>query len=126
MSLHRKGVQERSQDALYSMMTACSSHTLHRLASGIMRMVQERSTHPGVSAVKQRVSDVLVQRAVVFAALGQEADFLQHVLDMENVSSSAVSEFAVNVLPPILDKFLSGKSTLPEFVLDASHAYVSL
>ena len=91
-----------------------------------MRMVQKRSAHPGVADVAQHLNDNMVQRAVVLAALVQEADFLQHVLDIQNVSSSAVSEFAVNVLPPIVDRFINGKSTLPEFVIDACHAYVIL
>ena len=124
--MHEKGKQERLQDAFYAILTTSADNVRPQMASGIMRMVQGRSTHPGVTDVAQHLDDSLVQRAVVLAALAQEADFLQHVLEMEHVSSSAVSEFAVNVLPPILDRFMCGKTTLPEFVLDACHAYVIL
>ena len=126
MSLHREGEQERRGDIMYGVLVAASGELREKLARGVMRLVQERSKHPAIVDIASRLDDVLVQRAIILAALAHEPDFLQHVLEMPGVCRSTMSEFAVKVLPALIDGFVCGDVDLPGFVLGAVHAYVSL
>ena len=111
---------------MYSILMARSCGARQKLATAVLNMVQDRTRHPAVLDVQRRMDQCVVQRAVLLAAMVQEPDFLQHVLEMPSVCSSTLSEYVVNVLPAIVDDFMCGKTTLPEFVLEASHAYVIL
>jgi len=126
MSLQREAEQERLRDIMYRVLVTTPCLECGQLAKGVTRLVQGRSQHPAIVDVAARMDDVLVQRAVILAALVHEPDFLQHVLDIPGVCRSTMSEYALRVLPELIEKFICGDVVLPDFVLGAAHAYVSL
>ena len=95
------------------------------LVSGISRLVQELTTHPAVLEALQSDS-VVAEKALVIGAIYAEPDFLAYSLDLPSVCSSTVSEWVVTQLPEIVQALLNGQCTLDEFVLDATHAYITL
>ena len=129
MQLHAMGENERRHDLLYNMMTNPSCAETAQLARGIVKLIQENSSHPAVEDLVQTSMGehaIVIRRALIFAALSQEPDFLQYVLDAKNTCSSTVSQLAVVVLPPVIECLLNGTIDLKDFVLQCTHAYTTL
>ncbi len=122
---------EREQDAFYRMLFLKESSLRASLARGVLNMVNDVSTHPATHTVheclqsKTKITPI-VEKALILAALCNEPEFVQYMLDMEEVSSSAVSQFTVQNLVPSIEKVLDGNLKMPEFVLESLVDYVSL
>ena len=117
--------QERQKDILYCILVCAECPLRTRLVQGITKMILEYSHHPAVKQICAS-DNLTVHRALIIAAIYAEPDFLSYSLDMPSVCSSALSEWVVNKLPALVEKLLNGESTLDEFVLDATHEYITL
>ena len=130
-SIHDAGESERRTDLMYCILTATECSERSNLARGICKLIQETSPHPAVSAIVEHLSadddrTATVQRALIMAAMAHEPDFLQYALDTGGTCSSTISQFAVTVLPALIEKVLNGDMSLPDFVLCGTHAYTTL
>jgi len=101
------------------------------VACGVLKMVQDVSRHPAVKEVEMCLQSKchiarIVEKALILAALCKEPEFVQYILDMKSVSSSAVSQFTVEKLNPSVESVLNGNLHLPEFVLKCLVDYVAL
>jgi len=129
--LHDAGESERRSDLVYRIFTDAECEERKKLAHGIAKLILENSAHPAVNMLVEHLKDdndrtPLIHRALVMAAMAHEPDFLQYTLDTGGTCSSTISQFAVTVLPGIIDKLLNGDMTLPDFVLHGTHAYTAL
>ena len=130
-SLHDAGESERCRDLVYRIFTDSECVEREKLAHGIAKLILDNSVHPAVLMLIEHLKKdtdrmPLIHRALVMAAMAHEPDFLQYTLDTDGTCSSAISEFAVTVLPVIIEKLLNGDMSLPDFVLHGTHAYTAL
>jgi hypothetical protein len=122
---------EREQDALYRILF-CEESTLRtNVARGVLKLVQDVSKHPAIADVQESLQSgspttKIVEKALILAALCQEPEFLHYMLDMKDVSSSAVSQFTVEMLAPSVERLLNGNLHVPEFVLQSLVDYTTL
>lgn len=123
--LKQRTEQDRKKDAMYCILTERSCALRKELVSGISKLVQELTTHPAVLEALQSNS-IVAEKALVIGAIYAEPDFLAYSLDLPSVCSSTVSEWVVTQLPEIVQALLNGQCTLDEFVLNATHAYITL
>ena len=129
--LHDAGESERRSDLVYRIFTDAECGERGKLAHGIAKLIRENSAHPAVSLLIEHLKEdndrtPLLHRALVMAAMAHEPDFLQYTLDKGGTCSSTSSQFAVTVLPDIIEKLLNGDMSLPDFVLHGTHAYTAL
>jgi hypothetical protein len=122
---------EREQDAFYRIMFLKDSTLRTNVARGVLKLVQDVSAHPAIADVQESLqrrsaTSTIVEKALILAALCQEPEFLHYVLDMEDVSSSAVSQFTVEMLKPRVETLLNGNLHMPEFVLQSLVDYTAL
>ena len=96
-----------------------------KLVRGIKQMIQEHSQHPAVRNIVDNESAV-VEKALIIAAVHAEPDFLAYLLDIQTCCSSAVSEWAVESIPIPMKSLLDGTSTIPQFIDEITHAYITL
>jgi hypothetical protein len=123
--------REREQDAFYRILFLEDSTLRTNVARGVLKMVQDVSTHPAVAEVQECLQSrchntKVVEKALILAALCKEPEFVQYMLDMKGVSSSAVSQFTVEKLVPSVERVLNGNLQLSEFVLESLVDYVAL
>lgn len=127
--LHAESESDRRKDYVYMLLTQQNFPARSKLTRGIAAMVAEQSKHPAVMEMIEGLNGenaYLIERALVAAALVYEPDLLQYLLDAPNTCSSTLSQYAVNVLPPLLNELLNGNVSLEMFVLNMTHAYMLL
>jgi hypothetical protein len=122
---------EREQDAFYRILFCEESALRTNVARGVLKLVQDVSKHPAIADVQEGLQSgspttKIVEKALILAALCQEPEFLHYMLDMEDVSSSAVSQFTVEMLAPSVERLLNGNLHVPEFVLQSLVDYTTL
>ena len=122
---------EREQDAFYRIMFLKDSTLRTNVARGVLKLVHDVSAHPAIADVqvslqRRSATSTIVEKALILAALCQEPEFLHYVLDMKDVSSSAVSQFTVEMLKPRVEILLNGNLHMPEFVLQSLVDYTTL
>lgn len=116
---------DRRQDAMYCMLVQERNEMRTKLVHGIKEMIKEHTQHPAVlSALSDNTS--LAEKAFMIAALHAEPDFLAYVLDIPTCCSSAVSEWAVVRIPPLIKRLLDGTCTMHEFLEGVTHSYITL
>ena len=71
-------------------------------------------------------SSVIVERAMIIAAIHTEPDFLAYMMDMPCVCSSTLSEYVAHVLPDLANQLMNGMLQLEEFVAEATYQYIKL
>lgn len=128
-SMHDECESDRRIDLMYRILTDEDCAVRQKLVRGIVGLVEERSKHPAVTAMVERLGgdhSVTLQRALIAAALVYEPDFMQYMLDAPDTCSSTLSQYAVVGLPAPLDALLDGNTSLENFVLDITHAYTVL
>ena len=125
--VHRAGSKERSQDLMYQILVLPNSEERSKLTKGLQKFIKSRITHPAVDEMFSCAPmPPLLERAIVLAALVQEPDFLQHMMDRTDTCSSSLSQYVVDVLPPYLNNLLNGVHNIQQFVMNATHAYIIL
>ena len=128
-TLHEACEHDRHKDVMYRILTVRTCPIRDKLAHGIGKLIAGHSKHPAVMYVIEQLDAehaILVQRALIIVALVYEPDFLQYALELPNTSGSAISEYAVVILPALIDEVLNGNIALDDFVLQAIHAYTVL
>lgn len=124
---HDAGSHERSNDLLYRILLQEHNEERTQLTRGIQKFIQSRIQHPAVHEMFSTVPMLpTLERAIILAALVQEPDFAQHMMDHNDICSSALSQYIVDVLPPCMNQLLNGEYDLREFVMSATHAYIIL
>ena len=127
-SMHETAEKERGRDLLYQIL--CTDHCTERdkLTKGICSMIREQTSHPAITELVKHatVAHPFVQRAIIIAALVHEPDFLQFMIDRDDICSSTVSEYVVVRVPQLVESLLDGNISLQRFVLHATHMYVTL
>ena len=125
--VYEAGSKERRQDLMYQMLVFSNSEERTKLTNGLQKFIKSRITHPAVDEMFSCVPmPPLLERAIVLAALVQEPDFLQHMMDRTDTCSSSLSQYVVDVLPPHLNQLLNGVCNMRQFVMNATHAYIIL
>ena len=127
--LHAESESERRTDRIYMLLTQKDYPARGKLAEGIGKLIEEQTKHPAVLDMIERLShgdQFTLQRALIAAALVYEPDLLQYLLDVPDTCSSTLSQYAVQVLPPLLENLLNGNASLETFVMDITHAYTIL
>jgi hypothetical protein len=129
-ALHADSESERRTDRMYMLLTHTGFPDRDKLAHGIAALVQEQTKHPAVTDMIEHLDgnhdSILLQRALIAAALVYEPSMLQYLLDAPDTCSSTLSQYAVEILPPLLEELLNGNTSLKTFVLDITHAYTLL
>lgn len=125
---YRQSNQERLTDAMYQVLTSRAENNLRgKLVNGLRAFILSKVSHPSVDDMFRHVDGcAAVQKAIVLAAIAREPDFLQHLMEREDMCSSSLSQYAVDVLPPLITDVLDGKMTIDDFVLKATHEYIIL
>lgn len=127
-SMHDTAEKERNRDLLYQIL--CADHCTERdhLTKGICNMIREQTSHPAINELVKHATVVhpLLQRALIIAALVHEPDFLQFMIDRDDICSSTVSEYVVARVPHLVESLLDGNISLQRFVLHATHMYATL
>jgi len=123
--------KEREQDAFYRILFCKDSTLRTNVARGVLKMAQDVSKHPALADVQESLQSgsptaKIVEKALILAALCQEPEFLHYMLEMKDVSSSAVSQFTVEMLAPSVERLLNGNMNMSEFVLQSLVDYVAL
>jgi len=96
-----------------------------KLVAGINKLAMSHSKHPALVGMFQARTP-LVDKAIILAALAIEPDFFGYVSQLDDVCASSLSEFVANALPDLFQSVLNGNMGVPEFVLQATRAYVRL
>lgn len=123
--LHARGESTRQQDTMYCILTMddCEARTM--MCKGVRKLVLSQSRHPAVCAMTETRS-VVVEKMLIITAMHIEPDFLAYLLDQPGVSTSAVSEFIIRVVPSLMERLMNGNMSIIDFVAEATHAYVKL
>jgi len=127
--MHEHGENERCRDMIYRMLTIDHDREREGLAHGISKMIADYTTHPAAVQLDSTIEGVhatVVQRVLLIAAIANEPAFLQHLMEQENVCSSTLSQYAVNVAPQLIEQLLNGNLNLDDFAAEALHAYTIL
>jgi len=128
-ALHEIGEMQRCSDMVYRMLTKTVDQERENLARGITQMLLEYSTHPEVKRLGDSITGDhagLIQKVLIIAAISHDPDFLQYLMNHDSSCTSTLSQYSVDVAPPIIERLLDGDITLDDFVAAAVHAYTSL
>ena len=96
-----------------------------KLVAGIHKLATSQSTHPAMEGMFH-VRTPLIEKAIILAALAIEPDYFSYMSKLDDVCASSLSELVANVLPDLFQAVLNGNLTIPQFVLQATRAYVRL
>jgi len=107
------------------MLTLERHKTRDKLAQGIRKLVLSQTQHPAVHKMLNAGS-VIIDRAMLLAAMYIEPDFLRYLMEQPGVCTSTMSEYAANVLPSLVQDVLDGNLSVQDFVHNATQAYVRL
>ena len=127
--LHSTAEDLRCQDAVYRMLTLRTDDEREDLARGISHMAMDYSNHPEVSRLREYITGkhaALVQKVLIIAGIAHEPMFLQHMIQHEGTCSSTLSQYSVDVVPPLIEGLLDGNINMEDFVVAALHAYTTL
>jgi len=124
--MHDAASEERCRDAFYRILVHQECPLRSGLADGLRAFIRSKSNHPVVDELLDPPMTAMVERGVILGALAYEADFLQHMLTHDGVCSSALSQYAVRTLPPLVEALLDGNLAFNDFVLHATHLYTTL
>ena len=114
---------------VYRILTKPVDQERENLARGITQMLLDYSTHPEVTRLGEWITGdhaALVQKVLIVAAIVHDPDFLQYLMNHGSTCMSALSQYSVDVAPPIIESLLDGDVALDDFVAAAIHAYTSL
>lgn len=121
------GDQERRTDQLYAILVDRDNNLRTQLVKGLHGFITSKTKHAAVNDVFDNHSvSPLVQKSLILAAITREPDFLQHLMERHDTCNSSLSQYAVQILPPLLEQLLDGKLALDSFVLKATHEYILL
>ena len=127
--LHRQSEDERCRDLMYRVLAKDADTKRTELARGVSKMVSRYTTHPATTQLHQLIDGkhaAVVQRTLIVAAAVHEPDFLQYLMEQDDVCTSTLSQYAVDVAPQLVDDLLNGNTDLAEFAVGALHAYTAL
>lgn len=123
--LHAQCESDRRKDVLYCMLLDRTHTVRSKLVAGINKLAMSHSEHPALVCMFEERTP-LVDKAIILAALAIEPDFFGYVSQLDDVCASALSELVANTLPHLFQSVLNGNLSIPEFVLQATRAYVRL
>ena len=124
---YNTGQQERCTDVLYDMLVNSISNVRTQLVSGLHSFITSKTQHPAVDDMfLSKHMSPLIERAIVIAAIAKEPDFLQHLMERNDTCNSSLSQYAIDIVPQLLESLLDGKLTLYDFVAKATHEYIIL
>ena len=129
IDMHRQAEAEKSQDDMYQMLVQDSHAGRDELAHGIMNMIADYTQPPATQKVRKYITGehaAVVQKVLLVAACAHEPNFLQHMLEQNAVCSSTLSEYAVQIIPALIQNYLDGKVNTRDFLAEAIHAYIIL
>ena len=119
---------DRMVDELYAFLVGETPGGWDRIVQGVYSMVNDRSRHPAVieSLKHAKAGDRTLQRAILLVALYIEPEFFNYMCERPGIDASALSQFVVDVLPPIITLFLNGEVDLQYCVSQCTLAYITM
>ena len=123
--MHEQCESDRRKDMLYCILVDRTHQSRGNLVTGIHKLAVSHSAHPAMLNMFQERTPLL-DKAIILAALAIEPDFFSYMSHLPDVCSSSLSELVANALPDLFQAALDGNLTMPEFVLQATRAYVRL
>jgi len=123
--VHVQCESERRQDMLYCMLVDRTHDARSKLVAGIHKLATSQSTHPAIEGMFH-LRTPLIDKAIILAALAIEPDYFSYMAQLDAVCASCLSELVANILPDLFQSVLDGNLTIPQFVLQATRAYVRL
>ena len=124
--MHDAAAKERCRDTFYRILVHEECPLRNDLVDGLRAFIRSKSSHPVVDELLSPPMTAMVERGIILGALAYEADFLQHMLTQDGMCSSALSQYAVRTLPPLVESLLDGNLEFNDFVLHATHLYTTL
>ena len=127
LQVYNAANNERCSDALYDMLVHNDNKLRKQLVQGLHSFITSKTQHPAVDDMFVALNmSPMLERAILIAAIAREPDFLQHLMEKQDTCNSSLSQYALNVVPPLLEQLLDGKLALDDFVLKATHEYIIL
>ena len=99
-----------------------------RIIDGVYSMIHDRTTHPAVLQCtgQAKKGDRTIIRALVLMSLCVETEFVRYLCTLPNVDASAISQFALDILPSLTNDFMDGRVDAEYFVSQATLAYITM